>query len=483
MVINMASRQDYLQYIIKQINTAQYIVNDFLKNGDEKFVHRNAFNDLKNNLDDFLDGYVENRFMIMPGLRGTGKSTLLFQVYEYLIERGIDKKRILYVSIDQLNTLNNANLLDLINTFVEDIHHRYPATLDEELFLLIDEAQEDEKWSQSAKIIYDQSKKVFMIFTGSNALDFELNLNSVRRTFFERIYPMNFQEYLFLKHEIPNINISDDLMDLILNGNVEKASQKEIDFLTSTSALKKPLNKEFEYFLAYGGFPLSLNLSEINTHRRIFELIERVIENDVRHYKSFNRDTKHIIFNILSFIATQKPGGLSINKLSRDIGASRTNIIDLLNILEKTHLIFHVKPYGGASKMIRSPRKYYFLSPSINASINFTLGKYNPDNRDYLGVLAETYVASSFFRLRNTISKPNGIFSPSGKGMSDFVITGVGGKKVAVEVGIGKKNERQVNKTMKKYDCEQAIVISSSTDLIKKDGDIIYLPLTTFSLI
>ena len=132
--------------------------------------------------------------------------------------------------------------------------------------------------------------------------------------------------------------------------------------------------------------------------------------------------------------------------------------------------------------MVRSPSKYYFLSPSINASINFTLGKHNPNSRDYLGVLAETYVASTFFRLKNTVSKPNGIFSPSGKGMSDFIITTFEGNKVAVEVGIGKKDKGQVNKTMNRYGCDYGIVISSTTNLIKKDGDVIYLPLTTFSL-
>ena len=476
----MNSREDYLSYIIKQIDTTPYIARDFLKN--ENFVSRYAFINIKNNLDEFLDGYAENRFMIMPGLRGTGKSTLLFQVYEYLIEKGIDKKRILYLSLDQLKSFKNTGLSDLVDIFVEDIHHRYLATLDEEIFLLIDEAQEDKNWSKTGKAIYDQSKKVFMIFTGSNALDFEINLNSVRRTLFERIYPMNFQEYLFLKYRIPDINISSDLVDLFLTGNIENASRKETDLLTSTSVLKKPLTKEFEYFLSYGGFPLSLNLDEINAHRRIYELIERVVENDVRHYKAYNGNTKQVIFNILSFLATQKPGELSVNNLSKDIGSPRSNIIDLLDILEKTQMIFHIKPYGGASKMIRSPSKYYFLSPTLNASINFTLGKHNPNNRDYLGILAETYVASTFFRLKNTISKPNGIFSPTGKGMADFIITDFEGNKMAVEVGIGEKDKSQVNKTMNKYGCNYGIVISSTTSLIKRDGDVIFLPLTTFSL-
>ena len=133
--------------------------------------------------------------------------------------------------------------------------------------------------------------------------------------------------------------------------------------------------------------------------------------------------------------------------------------------------------------MIRKPSKYYFLSPSLTASINFTIGKHNPNNNDYMGVLAETLVASTFFRLNNTIHRPQGIFHPTEKGMCDFIITKWDGDKIAIEVGVGSKDKKQVTKTMRKYNCKHAIIISQTTEFIKKDGNIIYLPLKTFSLI
>ncbi|WP_298524193.1 ATP-binding protein [uncultured Methanobrevibacter sp.] len=478
----MGSKEDYLKYIVKQIQTTPYVANEFLQTQNTEFKPRNSFEDLQKYVDDFLNGYEENRFITMPGLRGIGKSTMVFQIYNHLIERGIDKNRILYVPIDQMNSIPKANLNELIDVFVEDIHHKYPASLDKELFLLVDEAQEEKNWSKIGKIIYDQSKKIFMIFTGSKALDFELDLNAVRRTSIERIYPMNFQEYLFLKYHIPPIGISTDIMDMLLTGNVENVVKKETDLLNYTSSIGKPLIKEFEHFLYVGGFPLSLNQDEINAHRKIFEVVERVIDKDVSQYRAFNGDTNKILFNILSFLATQKPGEVSVNKLSKNLATSRSNVIDLLDILEKTHLIFHIKPYGEAGKTVRKPSKYYFLSPSITASINFNLGKHTPASKDYRGILAETLVASTFFRLNNTISKPNGIFYPPEKGMADFIITTFEGDKIPVEVGIGKKSPKHVINTMNKYNCEYGIVVSQTTDLIKKDNDIIFLPLTTFSL-
>ena len=38
--------------------------------------------------------------------------------------------------------------------------------------------------------------------------------------------------------------------------------------------------------------------------------------------------------------------------------------------------------------------------------------------------------------------------------MVDFIVTTFEGDKVAVEVGIGKKGDSQVKKTMNKYNCQ-----------------------------
>ena len=60
-------------------------------------------------------------------------------------------------------------------------------------------------WALVGKIIYDEMKNVFMIFTGSNALNLELNKSAVRRALKKEIYPLSFYEYLNLKYnyEIP----------------------------------------------------------------------------------------------------------------------------------------------------------------------------------------------------------------------------------------------------------------------------------------
>ncbi len=41
-----------------------------------------------------------------------------------------------------------------------------------------------------------------MIFTGSSALSLELNVDAVRRSEKESIFPLNFSEYLLLNHGV-----------------------------------------------------------------------------------------------------------------------------------------------------------------------------------------------------------------------------------------------------------------------------------------
>jgi len=133
----------------------------------------------------------------------------------------------------------------------------------------------------------------------------------------------------------------------------------------------------------------------------------------------------------------QKPGGTSDAKLAARLNnRSPTMIRNILDVLEKTHLVFSVKPYGGAGKLVRKPWKYYFLSPSINAAIRFKLGVYDIRDRVMLGILAENLIASYLFRMKETLNMPTGFFYAPEEGGVDFLLQTGAGEIIPVEVGI-----------------------------------------------
>lgn len=479
---------DLLNYVFAKLAEAEKLSQDNTRMGNVPFEHRKTYFQIKKHIDEFLNGYVENRFLIMPGLRGVGKTTILFQIYEYLRnEKGVDSDRILYLSVDELSTYLGAGILEAIDVFVGEVHETSPVYLEKELFIFLDESHYDKEWSQVGKIVYDQSKKIFLIFTGSSALSLEMNVDAARRIKKEPVFPMNFREYNLLKNNIrSNDDFSSSLMDLIFKGDegsVEDASRKENEMKKTLLKLNKPVEKEWEDFLLCRDFPFALNIQRSEVYERVFDIVNRVVEKDVFSIKSFNTESRSVISRVITFLALQDPGGTSDAKLATKLGKSPRLIREILNILELTHLVFSVKPYGTAGKVVRKAWKYYFLSPTVNAAIRFKLGKYNRRDRKLLGVLTESLVASYFFRMKETVHRPLGIFYDPAKNGVDFLLQTADDGLIPVEVGVGEKDRTQINRAITRYKSEYGIVISNTTSKIKKEGNVIYIPVMTFSFI
>lgn len=486
-------REQLLKYTLAKLAEAPILVQNHLEGKKGPFRHRRAYFRLKKYVDSFLagekQGDVGKRLVVLPGLRGVGKTVLLFQIYDYLkTQRKIDPERILYFSTDELKAYLGKKIIDVADTFIREVHKTSPIHLEKELFIFVDEAHFDADWSETAKILFDQSKKVFMIFTGSSALNLELSVDAARRATKETIFPMNFSEYLTLSQEqwFPPKQLAESIRSLIFQGEndttVEAASLKESELATKLLKIEKPIDKEWEDFVCYKGLPFTLNMSQAEAHEKLFNMIDRIIEKDIFSIQSFNTETRNTISRILSFLALQFPGGTSDAKLSERLGVSPAMVRSILDVLEKTHLVFSVKPYGGAGKIVRKPWKYYFLSPSINSAIRFKLGAFDRHSHDQFGVLVESMVASYLIRMKQTVNLPTGIFYDADEGGADFIIQDGAENTIPIEVSYGKKDTKQVEQSIRKYNSKYGIIICECQK-IRKEGRIIYIPLTTFSFV
>jgi predicted AAA+ superfamily ATPase len=186
-------KDTFIRYIFAKLAEAPALARSYTEIDGKKLRYRRIYIKIKKYVNDFLEGNVENRLIVLPGLRGVGKTTILLQIYNYLWgPKGIEQDRILYFSTDELKAYLGGRITDVINVFVQEVHRTSLVTLDRELFILIDEAHFDKDWAQAAKIVFDQSKKVFLIITGSSALNLELSMDVARRAKREVMFPMNF---------------------------------------------------------------------------------------------------------------------------------------------------------------------------------------------------------------------------------------------------------------------------------------------------
>ena len=103
---------------------------------------------------------------------------------------------------------------------------------------------------------------------------------------------------------------------------------------------------------------------------------------------------------------------------------------------------------------------------------------------DYEGILLENFVASSLFNVMNNENyfKFDTYFQ-LGKKSVDFIVKKDFEQPIPIEVGLGKKKKGQIKRAMNKLNSPHGIIISSTTNTIQKDDDIIYIPIKTFGLL
>jgi len=477
--VNFEEKKEVLRkYIEKKLAVTPMLVKDHLSN---KVKYREIFFTFKESIDRIMNNQETIRFYTLYGLRGVGKTTLLFQIYDYLINvKGIDKKRILYVSMDEATSIFNTNIWELVNVYLEEVLDESIYSLDKPVFLLFDEVHHDKKWGLNSKIVYDSSTKIFMVLTGSSALNLTSTPDIMRRSYFMHLYPLNFSEYLLLKHDISiGGRISDVIVEALIKKNFDinkiKVEEKRIKHILINSSID--VDKEIEKFICCGDFPFTFILKEeFKIHEYTYSLVERIIEKDI------NIEDKHKYLRLIMFLGLQKPGEISYQKLASHLETSKSSVANMLRGLEKAQLIFNIKPYSKyAGKIIRKSWKYYFIYPSLVAAIRYRIGDYSIKSKEIKGILMEHLIASYLKRLKEQYPVIQNIFYDPEKEGVDILLETIDGKIIPIELGMGKKTRRQIIKAMRRYKAEHGIVIDNRTSVeYDKDNNILFLPLMVF---
>ncbi|MBO5094633.1 MAG: AAA family ATPase, partial [Lachnospiraceae bacterium] len=91
------------------------------------------------------------RFVVLSGVRRVGKTTILYQIMDRLIDDGVNPRNILYVTFD--NPLLKLVSIENVLTIYESL---YPT--EGERYLFLDEIQYTDSWELWMKVIYDSRK-------------------------------------------------------------------------------------------------------------------------------------------------------------------------------------------------------------------------------------------------------------------------------------------------------------------------------------
>jgi len=136
----------------------------------------------------FLTKYsLENRFSIIIGQRGVGKTTAIIQ---YILSNyDLLSTQALYLPVDHF-VFGKRNLYETAEEF-----HNIGGEL-----ICFDEIHKYENWSRELKSIYDSFPKLKMIASGSSAMKIQKeSYDLCRRAIVHNMTGLSFREYIDLK--------------------------------------------------------------------------------------------------------------------------------------------------------------------------------------------------------------------------------------------------------------------------------------------
>jgi len=238
----------------------------------------------------FMNKTLKQRIIIFPGLRGVGKTTLLFQTYKYLRDSfKIPSERLIYIDVGDLKNIYGASLFDIFSLYEEFFLGQPLEKTDEEIILFLDEAHNDPKWLDFATSLFNRSdgkNNVLLFVSGSSALGLKSSVDASRRMIREVISPLSFQEYLYLKYDFLPPKKTAEKIRIALDSDVESAeyvlNKVYSDLARKASLSDINLNKLLEEYLISGASPVSLEETDVNN---IFNwwmnIFEKVIIQDI----------------------------------------------------------------------------------------------------------------------------------------------------------------------------------------------------------
>ncbi len=395
---------------------------------------------IKRFLENTLTKYLDKKEIIaVIGPRQGGKTTLL----TYLAK---DLQQAMFIDFE------DRQILEL---FISDLPSFIELYVKPYKYLFIDEFQYAPQGGKNLKYIYDHyTTKIIISGSSVTALSIQGIKYLVGRIFIFTLYPFSFEEYLAYKEP------------LIYNNIYTKKAL--------TPQLIEKIFPYFEEFCIYGGYPRVI----ITQDKEEKEIVLRNVYNTyfLKEIKEIlNIADDYTLSRLLYALALQVGNIINYHELAQITNLSHKQILDKLNILEKTFICIKSYPFhtNKRTELVKAPKIFFFDNGFRNITIkSLERLKYRQDK----GALYENFVASEMIKLGKEIK----YWRTKSKAEVDFVLeekTNI----TPIEVKSGLKQStmtRSFQSFIEKYKPKKAIILSEK--LLDQKKEIAFRPI--FSL-
>lgn len=528
--------------MVSMDNQAQNSLATALLNSDQTVSNLNLKTDYKRQvwtkLEQKISEFIHkpnNRWLIIPGLRGVGKTTLLVQIYKHPDLVKHPNVRRFFLSIDSL-LLNGVQIGALVEV-LKDLRRHYEQDL---FFILLDEVHADPKWSLAAKVIFDQVPKSFLVCTGSSALSLHLNPDSARRAEVIKVHPLNLVESLAIEQSgtdtehliLPPAKLGRSIADSLFNAdNVTQVysgltnCQSDVEgyysqLIKTGGANKSTLealsgwaDKLIEGYISdYGSLPFGAQKNQLvplgqrlpddqlaSRRQQAWLAINQTITGDVLKLLSNGQPDHRLGFQLQASTVSQLPAlirilanseRISLRKIAQKLEDIHVKTLSMmLRVLTLSELIIEVPPIGSSlGKSTKTP-KFLFAAPALRQVLVPTLpaggAAATKTQRQLRGVLLEDTVIMYLRQVFDPLLSEWVIEYDSSAGGADFLISRQGFKKqgVVIEVGFNKNTAQQAQKTLVQGGKYGLIITNGIKPQISISDNVVFVPLEYFLLV
>jgi predicted AAA+ superfamily ATPase len=277
----------------------------------------------------------------ITGVRRCGKSTLILQLIEHLIQSGVEPKNTLYVNFEDPNFSG-----ELDYHFPEKIFDAYLEFYQPKgkVYLFLDEIQMVPGWENFVASLYDRKENIKIFVTGSSSglLMGEISSLLAGRYISEVIYPFSFGEFLDYK----GVEYSPLIKSAKIYGLLRE-------------------------YLEFGGFPrVVIEKGKYEKKVILTEYFNSIVERDVllRNMIKNAKETKEIINFILSNVSCQ----ISSYKLEKMMGVSSQSIRRYFGYFEESFLIRFAPLFDySVKRQIYNPQKVFAIDSGLANAVSF----------------------------------------------------------------------------------------------------------------
>jgi hypothetical protein len=397
-----------------------------------------------------LDGITKlldiKEIICITGVRRCGKSTMLYQIIDHLIENGIAPKNILYFNLDEPFKDKSISILD--NIFENYVEINNPTG---RKYIFLDEIQNIENWEKWLKKYYDlYDIDIKFVITGSNntMLSDRMSTLLTGRVISKTVYPLSFMEYLgFAGFE-----------------------------LKDTDVQRSEIVHHFLNYLNNGGFPEVVLETDIDiNHMRLNEYFDSILLRDIVVSKKIRESSK--LIELANYSLTNISALLSYMKISKAIGLSVSSVKEYLLFLEQAYLIYQLNFFSYSIKTslaIQKPRKIYCIDNGLRNAASF---KFSSDESK----LAEN---STFIELKR---RNFDVYYWKGRKEVDFIIKNRDNTLIGINVTytdvIDKREIKALREFKENFQGRISELILLTRNVEKFEDGITYVPIWKWLLV